>query len=95
MTEIKVNQTLDLKNTSCPINFVKTKLKLEEMNVGEVLEVILDDGDPITNVTASIKEEGHQILKVEQMEPTRDQGSYGRNTPRSIKNYWKLVVKKA
>ncbi len=94
MTEIKINQTLDLKNTSCPINFVKTKLKLEEMNSGEVLEVLLDDGDPIANVTASVKEEGHQILKVEQMEPTRDQGSYGRNTPRSIKNYWKLIVKK-
>ena len=67
MIEIKINQTLDLKNTPCPINFVKTKLKLEEMNVGEVLEVFLDDGDPITNVTGSVKEEGHQILKVEQI----------------------------
>lgn len=66
MSEIKVDQTLDLKNTPCPLNFVKTKLKLEEMQIGEVLEVILDDGDPVTNVTASVKEEGHQILKVEQ-----------------------------
>ena len=95
MTEIKINQALDLRNTPCPLNFVKTKLKLEEMDKDEVLEVLLDDGDPITNVTASVKEEGHQILKVEQMESTRDQDSNGRNTPRSIKNYWKLVVKKA
>jgi len=49
----------------CPLNFVKTKLKLETMGTGEVLEVELDDGEPITNVTASVKEEGHQILKVE------------------------------
>jgi len=78
VTEIKINQILDLKNTPCPINFVKTKLKLEEMSKGEVLEVLLDDGEPIINVSSSVKEEGHQILKVEQ-----------------IKNYWKLIVKKA
>ncbi|MFH1779101.1 MAG: sulfurtransferase TusA family protein [Candidatus Omnitrophota bacterium] len=67
MTKIKVDLVLDLKNTPCPINFVKTKLKLEQMNKGEVLEVLLDDGDPITNVTVSVKEDGHQILKVEKI----------------------------
>jgi len=68
MNDIKIDQTLDLKNTPCPINFVKAKLKLEEMNKDEVLEVLLDDGDPIINVTSSVKEEGHQILKVEQVQ---------------------------
>ena len=48
----------------CPINFVKTKLKLESMEPGEVLEVILDSGDPIQNVPKSIKEEGHKIVEV-------------------------------
>ena len=67
MTDIKINQTLDLKGVPCPMNFVKTKLKLEEMTAGEVLEVILDDGDPIKNVSASVKEEGHKILKVEEI----------------------------
>ena len=68
MNEIKADQILNLKGVTCPINFVKTKLKLEEMAPGEILEVILDDGDPIKNVTGSVKEEGHQILKVEQIE---------------------------
>lgn len=65
MSEIRPDQILDLKGVPCPLNFVKTKLKLEEMTVGETLEVILDDGDPIKNVSASVKEERHQILKVE------------------------------
>lgn len=56
--------TLDLRGVMCPINFVKTKLKLEGMNPGEVLEVILDSGDPIQNVPKSIKEEGHKIVEV-------------------------------
>ncbi len=67
MSEIKPDQLLDLKGVPCPMNFVKTKLMLEEMAPGEVLEVILDDGDPIKNVSGSIKEEGHKIIKVEQL----------------------------
>lgn len=64
MTEIKIDKTLNLKGVPCPMNFVKTKLKLEEMDSGEVLEVLLDDGDPIKNVAASVKEEGHQIIGI-------------------------------
>lgn len=67
MNDARIDQTLDLKGVPCPMNFVKTKLKLEDMGSGQLLEVFLDDGDPITNVSASVKEEGHQILKVEQL----------------------------
>ena len=56
---------LDLRGVLCPINFVKTKLKLEEMSEGEVLDVILDDGEPMRNVPRSVKAEGHRILHVE------------------------------
>ncbi len=68
MSGININQYLNLKGVPCPLNFVKTKLKLEAMDAGEVLEVELDDGEPIINVTASVKEEGHQILKVEKID---------------------------
>ncbi len=65
MNEIKPDQILDLEGVVCPNNFVKTKLKLEEMREGEILEVILDDGEPIKNVPRAVKEEGHEILEVE------------------------------
>jgi TusA-related sulfurtransferase len=42
-------------------------LKLEEMVIGQVLEVILDDGEPIRNVPHAVKEEGHEILGVEKI----------------------------
>ena len=58
---------LDLQGVLCPINFVKTKLKLEEMDVGQVLEVILDDGEPMRNVPRSVKAEGHRIIGVEKL----------------------------
>lgn len=61
------NSKLDLKGVVCPMNFVKAKLKLEAMNRGELLEVILDDGDPVVNVSASIKDEGHKIIAAEKV----------------------------
>lgn len=64
MADIKADDSLDLRGVLCPINFVKTKLKLEAMDVGQVLEIVLDDGEPIQNVPKSIKEEGHKIVEV-------------------------------
>ncbi|MDR4510002.1 MAG: sulfurtransferase TusA family protein [Candidatus Brocadiaceae bacterium] len=58
---------IDLRGVLCPINFVKTKLKLEMLDSGQVLEVILDDGEPMRSVPKSVKEEGHKIIKVENM----------------------------
>jgi len=62
------DEKIDLRGVLCPINFVKTKLKLEMMDSGQVLEVILDDGEPIRSVPRSIKEEGHKVVKVENIE---------------------------
>lgn len=68
MGEAKIDQTIDLRGVSCPLNYVKTKLRLEEMGAGEVLEVLLDDGEPIVNVPRSAKEDGHRILEIQQIE---------------------------
>lgn len=67
MDEKKPDAALDLRGVVCPTNFVKTKLKLEEMNSGEILEIVIDEGEPIANVPRSIKEEGHKIIKVEKL----------------------------
>jgi len=56
---------LDLSGVACPMNFVKTKLKLETLPSGAQLEVILDDGEPIANVPKSLEEQGHRVLKQE------------------------------
>ncbi len=69
MAEEKENLdgSIDLRGVLCPMNFVKTKLKLEEMESGEILEVFLDDGEPMRSVPRSIKEEGHKIIKVDNL----------------------------
>ena len=59
---------LDLRGTPCPINFVRTKMKLEQMESGELLEVWLDAGEPIEQVPDSLKMAGYgieQLIKYE------------------------------
>lgn len=56
---------LDLRGTPCPINFVRTKLRLEQMTPGSLLEVWLDPGEPIEQVPDSLAIEGYQIEQVE------------------------------
>ena len=67
MEEIKIDQKIDLRGVKCPLNYVKAKLKLEELKIGEFLEVFLDDGEPIINVPRSIKEDGYKILNIEKV----------------------------
>jgi dissimilatory sulfite reductase (desulfoviridin) alpha/beta subunit len=55
---------LDLRGVCCPVNFVKAKLAIEKIKQGDIIEFYLDDGEPIVNVTRSLKDEGHQILLV-------------------------------
>jgi len=59
----------DLRDVACPMNYVKTKLKLEMMDAGERLEVWLDAGEPIKNVPMSLKNDGHKVLIQEALEP--------------------------
>ncbi|MFO0707218.1 MAG: sulfurtransferase TusA family protein [Nitrospira sp.] len=61
---------LDLRGVICPYNFVKTKLKLETMAEGQILAVLLDDGDPIKNVPRSVENEGHTVLAQDRVGPT-------------------------
>ncbi len=55
---------LDLRGTPCPINFVRTKMKLEQMEPGELLEVWLDAGEPIEQVPDSLKMAGYSIEQI-------------------------------
>ena len=65
--EREPDEKIDLRGTACPLNWVKTKLRLEEMEEGQLLEVLVDDGDAIRNVPRSVKAEGHRIVQVTPM----------------------------
>jgi TusA-related sulfurtransferase len=55
---------LDLRGTPCPINFVRTKLRLEKMAPGDLLEVWLDPGEPIEQVPDSLTMAGFMVEEI-------------------------------
>ena len=62
--EIRIDDTVDITDKVCPLTFVKAKVALEELDEGQILSIKMNDGEPVQNVPRSIKEEGHQILKL-------------------------------
>lgn len=64
MADFEVDDTVDITDVVCPVTFVKAKVALEELDDGQILAIRLNDGEPVQNVPRSIKEEGHQILKL-------------------------------
>ncbi len=70
MTDIGEEATqrrcIDLTGEVCPMTFVRTKLHLEQIASGEVLELVLKEGEQMRNVPRSIKDDGHRIEDVRQ-----------------------------
>ena len=64
MAEFEITNRVDITDVVCPVTFVKAKVALEELEDGDVLSIRMNDGEPVQNVPRSIKEEGHQILKL-------------------------------
>ena len=63
--EFKIDDTVDVTDVKCPTTFVKAKVAIEELDEGQILSIRLNDGEPVQNVPRSIKEEGHEILKLD------------------------------
>lgn len=72
MEQYRIDDTLDITDVVCPITFVKAKVALEELEDGQILSIRMNDGEPVQNVPRSIKEEGHQILRL----INNDDGTY-------------------
>lgn len=64
LTSVAPDDHLDITAFVCPMTFVRTKLKLEKMAPGSVLEVRLRAGEPLENVPRSVTEMGHAVLSL-------------------------------
>ncbi|RUM49162.1 MAG: hypothetical protein DSY47_04065 [Hydrogenothermus sp.] len=64
---MEFDKELDLKGEVCPFTFVKSKLMIEQMDLGQVLKVILDYKPSVENVPKSFQDEGQEVLEVKQV----------------------------
>lgn len=64
MAEFEIDERVDITDVVCPVTFVKAKVAIEELEIGQILAVRMNDGEPVQNVPRSFKDEGQQILKL-------------------------------
>jgi len=69
-SDIMATKVLDITKEHCPMTFVKTKIELAKLKEGDILEVLLSEGEPLENVLRSATEQGFNVLSVEFVEGT-------------------------
>lgn len=62
--KIKPNKTLDCLGLYCPEPVFKTRMELDELNIGEVLEVIADDPAAEEDIRSLVKNLGQELVEV-------------------------------
>ena len=70
MNDEKIDKELNLKGTICPYNFVKAKLAIEDMEIGQVLRLIIDFASAKDDVPRGMEYEGQKVLRVKQLNST-------------------------
>jgi len=61
--------SIDLTGELCPFTFVRTKLALEDMAIGELLRVIVDHEPATRNIPRSATEWGQDVIGVTRLTP--------------------------
>ncbi len=67
MSGVKVAKKIDIRGLVCPYTFVKSKLAIETMEVGEVLEILLDYEEALSSIPNSMRDHGHTVLEVDKV----------------------------
>ncbi|MBE6340251.1 MAG: sulfurtransferase TusA family protein [Bacteroidales bacterium] len=62
--------TLDITSEHCPMTLVRTKLKLSQIAKGDILEVLLSEGEALNSVPTAVKEQGFNVVSIEHVEGT-------------------------
>lgn len=65
MRPLTPSASVDITREVCPMTYVRTKLRLEAIERGAVLEVLLRGDEPLQNVPRNAREEGHTVLSLE------------------------------
>lgn len=68
--DFEIDRTLDARGLSCPMPSVKTALALEEMGVGEVIEVLTDDPVSKKDLPVWAEATGNKLLGIKEEDKT-------------------------
>ena len=78
MSEEKVDKYLDIRGEVCPYTLVKSKLAVEDLEIGQVVEIILDYPEAASSIPKAMENYGNAVLKIDQLGPSE----------------WKILIRK-
>ena len=61
-------EQLNLYGVKCPLNWAKAKVRLEDLERGDVLELLLDDPKGRRDIPRAAEAEGHAIVGIDEVE---------------------------
>lgn len=70
MAIITPDKSINIKGLVCPYTFVKAKLAIESIEVGQILEILLDYEEAARSIPKSMEDHGQKVLKVEKTNDT-------------------------
>jgi len=62
--EVTADNFIDISDEVCPMSFVLTKMELEKMESGQLLELVCKAGESVRSISIQVKDEGHLIKSV-------------------------------
>jgi tRNA 2-thiouridine synthesizing protein A len=60
-------ERIDLFGVKCPLNWAKAKVRLEDLNRGDVLEVLIDDPKGRRDIPRAAEAEGYAIAQISEI----------------------------
>lgn len=70
MKDVAVDKSINIKGLVCPYTFVKSKLAIEALEVGQVLEILMDSEEASRNIPKSMEDHGQKVLRAEKVNGT-------------------------
>jgi tRNA 2-thiouridine synthesizing protein A len=58
----RIDLTLDVKGLNCPLPILKTKKALQEIQIGQILEVFTTDPGSVPDFNAFCRQTGHTLI---------------------------------
>lgn len=73
---------LNLRGVKCPLNWAKAKVRLEYLDQGDYLELVIDDPKGRRDIPRAAEAEGYAIVEIEEAAES------------DIPQQWRIVIEK-
>ncbi len=84
-------EQMNLHGVKCPLNWAKAKVRLEYLERGDLLELLIDDAKGRRDIPRAAEAEGYVIVDIDELSGPAD--STNSVDPEKV-NHWRILIEK-